>query len=63
MSLAGQASATPPPYVAVLGVAQDAGHPQAGCRKACCEGAWEEPGLGHRVASLGIVEPVAVRRH
>ena len=38
----------------VLGIAQDAGHPQAECAKACCSAAWE--GAGHRVSSLGLVE-------
>jgi pyrroloquinoline quinone biosynthesis protein B len=40
------------PYAVVLGIAQDGGHPQVGCRKACCA-----PGAGHHlVASLGIVD-------
>ncbi len=43
------------PYVVVLGVAQDAGHPQAGCDRACCAAAWA--GAGHAVVSLGIVDP------
>ena len=38
----------------VLGIAQDAGHPQAGCEKTCCQAAWE--GAGHKVSSLGLVE-------
>lgn len=48
---AGAAAGT---YVQVLGVAQDAGHPQAGCERACCVGAWQ--GQGHLVASLAIVD-------
>jgi pyrroloquinoline quinone biosynthesis protein B len=44
------------PEVVVLGIAQDGGHPQAGCDKACCRAAWEDPAAGHRVASLGIVD-------
>lgn len=38
----------------VLGVTQDGGHPQTGCTKPCCARAWEDPSLGHRIASLGI---------
>ena len=45
------------PFVQVLGVAQDAGHPQAGCYAACCRDAWDNPGLAHRVAALGVGDP------
>jgi len=44
------------PHVVVLGIAQDAGHPQADCRKTCCDAAWRDPAQRHRVASLGIVD-------
>lgn len=53
------ATAWAAPYVVVLGVAQDAGHPQAGCTKRCCAAAYGSG--GHRVASLGIVDPEAGR--
>lgn len=43
------------PTLVVLGIAQDGGHPQAGCRRPCCAGAWADPRQGHRVASLGLV--------
>jgi len=52
-------AALPPadaPYVVILGVAQDAGHPQAGCTKACCAKAHQDPAAGHRVVSLGLVD-------
>jgi pyrroloquinoline quinone biosynthesis protein B len=42
------------PHVVVLGIAQDAGHPQAGCTKRCCQAAWSDPAKRHLVASLGI---------
>ncbi len=42
------------PHVVVLGVAQDAGHPQAACQKDCCKEAWDDPSKRHLVASLGI---------
>ncbi|MFZ8999626.1 MAG: MBL fold metallo-hydrolase [Ilumatobacteraceae bacterium] len=42
------------PFVVVLGIAQDGGRPQAGCRRPCCRGA-------HRAAPacLAIVDPSA----
>lgn len=45
------------PYVLVLGVAQDGGHPQAGCRRPCCAGLPVE--AGHLPACLGVVDPDA----
>jgi len=44
------------PEVVVLGIAQDGGHPQAGCTKTCCRAAWDDPSLGHHVASLAVVD-------
>jgi pyrroloquinoline quinone biosynthesis protein B len=40
----------------VLGIAQDGGIPQAGCRKSCCTS-----GRHERVASLGVVDPASHR--
>lgn len=40
----------------VLGIAQDAGFPQAGCVKACCRGAWKNPNLRRNVASVGVID-------
>jgi len=48
------------PFTVVLGVAQDAGHPQAACTKACCAAAWD--GAGHLVSCLGVVDPVSGER-
>ena len=50
------------PSLIVLGVAQDGGHPQAGCRKPCCAGAWDNPELGHLCACIGIVDPTTNQR-
>src|SRR6476660_3238713 len=50
------------PFVVVLGIAQDGGYPQAGCRKECCRRAWKEPSRRRRVASLGIVDPASAQR-
>ncbi|MEZ4650862.1 MAG: MBL fold metallo-hydrolase [Candidatus Eisenbacteria bacterium] len=40
----------------VLGVAQDAGVPHAGCRRPCCARAWADPSLRRAPACLGIVD-------
>lgn len=44
------------PYTVVLGIAQDGGVPQAGCRKSCCTSGRHED-----VASLALVDPAARR--
>lgn len=54
--------APPPPTAWVLGVAQDAGHPQAGCRAPCCERARLDPRLGHLPCALGLVSGVTGQR-
>ena len=41
------------PYLFVLGVAQDGGHPQPGCTRACCTNLVE----GHLPASIAVVDP------
>ncbi len=40
----------------VLGIAQDAGFPQAACQKPCCKLAWKDPSIRRHVASLGLVD-------
>jgi pyrroloquinoline quinone biosynthesis protein B len=50
------------PYVVVLGIAQDAGYPQAGCNKECCRDAWEQPGLRRFATSLALVDPATNQR-
>ncbi len=47
------------PFVIVLGIAQDAGFPQAGCGKACCIDAWRLAEKKRRVACLAIVDPLS----
>jgi pyrroloquinoline quinone biosynthesis protein B len=50
------------PYVVVLGIAQDGGYPQAGCRRDDCVERFERRVRGELVASLGIVDPVSGQR-
>ena len=45
------------PFVAVLGIAQDAGFPQAGCQKDCCREAWLQPSMRRMVSCIAIVDP------
>ena len=55
-------AASPRPYVVVLGIAQDGGYPHAGCTRACCQEAFDNPARGRHVSSLGIVDPVSQQR-
>ncbi|MGZ5441442.1 MAG: MBL fold metallo-hydrolase [Thermoanaerobaculia bacterium] len=50
------------PYVVVLGIAQDGGYPQAGCRRPDCVEGFEGKGERALVASLGIVDPSTGQR-
>lgn len=45
------------PYLVVLGIAQDAGFPQANCKKDCCQQAWQDQGLRKSVSCIALVEP------
>lgn len=46
----------PEVFIMVLGNVQDAGSPQAGCRKACCSGLWEKPDPDRMVSSLALIQ-------
>lgn len=45
------------PYVAVLGVGQDAGVPQMGCESPFCKEAWKDPSKREMVSSIAVVDP------
>jgi pyrroloquinoline quinone biosynthesis protein B len=45
------------PFIQVLGTAQDAGYPHAGCTKVCCEQAWADGTIHEPVSCLGLVDP------
>lgn len=45
------------PFIVVLGTAQDAGYPQIGCTKTCCQRAWKNPQLKRMITSLALVDP------
>lgn len=43
-------------FLVVLGIAQDAGYPQANCTKACCTKVWNGAVKPEKVVSLGLVD-------
>ena len=43
----------------VLGIAQDAGYPQANCEKSCCQAVWSGDRAPQKVVSLGVIDPEA----
>ncbi len=45
------------PSLVILGTIQDAGSPQIGCQKSCCERLFAAPDPGRKVVSLGLVDP------
>ncbi len=47
------------PSLIILGVAQDAGYPQVGCKKDCCTAAWKNPTTKRFVTSLALIDPVS----
>ncbi|MFK7905994.1 MAG: MBL fold metallo-hydrolase [Chitinophagales bacterium] len=50
------------PYIAVLGIAQDAGYPQAACQKACCKRTWHQPESKRLVSCLALIDPISQQR-
>jgi len=47
------------PYIFVLGNAQDAGYPQAGCEKECCQRVYNNPKNKRFVVSLALIDPIS----
>ena len=45
------------PFLLILGIAQDAGFPQAACKKKCCRAAWGDPSLQKNACSIALVDP------
>ncbi len=58
----GTVAADDAPFVVVLGTAQDAGFPQAGCKKDCCAKAWNAPSVRRFATSLAVVDPKTRQR-
>ena len=47
------------PFLTVLGIAQDAGYPQADCEKDCCQKVWEGKQKSKSVSCLAVVDPMS----
>ena len=45
------------PFLLVLGIAQDAGYPQADCKKECCRAVWKGEVSQKMVSCLALVDP------
>lgn len=43
-------------FVTVVGIAQDAGFPQANCKKSCCAEVWSDPSKRRMVSSIAVVD-------
>ncbi len=52
-----------PPYLYILGIAQDAGYPQAGCYKKHCMPAWQDSSLRRGAVSLGLIDPGSKQKY
>lgn len=46
-------------YLTVLGIAQDAGHPQTGCYQPHCMRAWEDPSLRRTASSIAVIDEIS----
>ncbi len=55
MALVQNEDAGRPPFIVVLGIAQDGGYPQAGCRKSCCASAQGENKLTTRAMIASFI--------
>ena len=51
------------PFIAVLGVVQDAGYPQAGCYREHCMPGWQDAALRRGATSLAVVDPQAKKKY
>jgi len=45
------------PHVVILGIAQDAGYPQANCKKECCTQVWKDQTKRKMVSCIGLRDP------
>ena len=51
------------PYLYILGVAQDAGYPQAGCYQPHCMPGWKDKSLRRTATSIAVVDPSAQQHY
>jgi len=57
------AAAEPKVFIQVLGIAQDAGYPQANCYQPHCMRAWENPELRRLTGSIAVVNTVSKNKY
>ncbi len=50
-------------YITILGTAQDAGYPQAGCKKACCNLFWQEKTEREYPVALGLTDKQSGKKY
>ncbi|NNK37681.1 MAG: hypothetical protein HKP03_04330, partial [Xanthomonadales bacterium] len=43
-------------YLLVLGIAQDAGYPQAGCYRPHCQPGWDDPDRRRLASSVAVID-------
>ncbi len=55
-AIADPASNNAAPYIYVLGIAQDAGYPQANCYRPHCMRAWQDPTLKRLTSSIAVID-------
>ena len=56
-------SSEPDVFLVVLGIAQDAGYPQAECYRPHCIPAWEDVSLRRLATSLALIDPVTGQKY
>ena len=49
--------------IVILGVAQDAGYPQAGCYEPHCMPGWQDPKLRRGATSVALIEPGSGKKY
>lgn len=51
------------PYLYIIGVAQDAGYPQAGCYSPHCLPGWQDDSLKRSATSIALIDPASSRKY
>lgn len=59
----GIASATEASFLRILGIAQDAGYPQANCYQPHCNRAWEDSALRRTTSCIAVIDPASKTKY
>jgi len=57
------AAATEASFLRILGIAQDAGYPQANCYQAHCNRAWEDSTLRRTTSCIAVIDPASKTKY